>query len=166
MKTISTFALGGALAALTFATAGLAQPAPGPGPRPAMEGRERPSPEQISARMTERLRTSLQLTSQQEAALAAYVRAMAPKDGNRAGDRDSRRAERQAMADLPTPARLDAMAQRMAQRQQDFAVRAEATKRFYAQLTPGQQKAFDALRPAGRGQGHGCGMGGGGPAGR
>ena len=172
MKTINTLALGGALAALTFATTSFAQPAPaaGQGQRPAMEGRERPSPEQRSARMTERLRTSLQLTSQQEAALTTYVRAMTPRDGARGGDRDSRRAERQAMANLPTPARLDAMAARMAERQQAFAVRAEATKRFYAQLTPTQQKAFDALRPAGRGQGHGGrhggGMGGGGPTGR
>lgn len=176
MKTIKTIALGGTLAALTFTTASFAQPAPAPGQgqRPAMEGRERPSPEQRSARMTERLRTSLQLTSQQEAALTTYVRAMTPKDGARGGDRDGRRAERQAMADLSTPARLDAMAARMAERQQAFAVRAEATKRFYAQLTPSQQKAFDALRPAGHGQGHGGrhgggmggGMGGGGPTGR
>lgn len=172
MKTIKTIALGGALAALTFATTSFAQPAPaaGQGQRPAMEGRERPSPEQRSARITERLRTSLQLTPQQEAALTTYVSTLT----TRGGERGERRADRQAMRDLPTPARLDAMAARMAERQQAFAVRAEATKRFYAQLTPTQQKAFDALRPAGRGQGHGGrhgggmggGMGGGGPTGR
>ena len=65
---------------------------------------------------------------------------------------------------MTTPQRLDAMAAHMAQRQQAFAARAEATKRFYAQLTPSQQKAFDALRPAGRGMG-GKGKGKGGPGG-
>ena len=109
----------------------------------------------MRAHMAERLRTTLQLTSQQEAALNTYVGALAPK----AGDRPDRRGDRQSMREMTTPQRLDAMAAHMAQRQQAFAARAEATKRFYAQLTPSQQKAFDALRPAGRGMG-GKGMGG------
>lgn len=164
MKTIKTLALSGALASLTFATASFAQEpqAPGQGPRPGMEARERPSPEQMRSHMAERLRVTLQLTSQQEAALNTYVSAIAPQGG----ERPDRRSERQAMREMTTPQRLDAMAAHMAQRQQAFAVRAEATKRFYAQLTPSQQKAFDALRPAGRGMG-GKGMDGhrGGPHG-
>ena len=154
MKTIKTLALSGALASLTFATASFAQQpqAPGQGPRPGMEARERPSPEQMRSHMAERLRTTLQLTSQQEAALNTYVGAITPKAGER---RD--RGDRQAMREMTTPQRLDAMATHMAERQQAFAVRAEATKRFYAQLTPSQQKAFDALRPAGRGMGGGKG---------
>ncbi|MDO8902621.1 MAG: Spy/CpxP family protein refolding chaperone [Phenylobacterium sp.] len=163
MKTIKTIALSGAIASLAFATAAYAQqpPAPGQGQRPGMEARERPSPEQMRTHMAERLRTTLQLTSQQEAALNTYVGAIAPQPG--AWDR---RGDRSAMRDMTTPQRLDAMAAQMAQRQQAFATRAEATKRFYAQLTPTQQKAFDALRPAGRGMG--MGMGGksmGGPGG-
>lgn len=163
MKTLNTIALGGAIASLAFATASFAQqpPAPGQGPRAAMEGRERPSPEQMRAHMADRLRTTLQLTSQQEAALNTYVGALAPK----AGERPDRRGDRQAMREMTTPQRLDAMAARMAERQQAFAVRAEATKRFYAQLTPSQQKAFDAMRPAGRGMG-GKGMGGKGMGGK
>ncbi|MAK83557.1 Spy/CpxP family protein refolding chaperone [Phenylobacterium sp.] len=162
MKTIKTLALTGALASLTFATASFAQQpqAPGQGPRAGMEGRERPSPEQMRSHMAERLRATLQLTPQQEAALNTYVAAIAPK----AGERPDRRGAREAMRDMTTPQRLDAMAAHMAQRQQAFAARAEATKRFYAQLTPSQQKAFDALRPAGRGMG-GKGKGKGGPGG-
>jgi periplasmic protein CpxP/Spy len=172
MKTIKTLALTGALAGLTFATASFAQQpqAPGPGARPGMEGRERPSPEQMRSHMAERLRATLQLTPQQEAALNTYVSAITPN----AGERPDRRGAREAMREMTTPQRLDAMAAHMARRQQAFAARAEATKRFYTQLTPSQQKAFDALRPAGRGMGgkgmigpgghHG--MGHGGPGGR
>lgn len=165
MKTIKTIALSGAIAGLAFATASHAQqpPSPGQGQRPGMEARERPNPEQMRSQMTERLRTTLQLTSQQEAALNTYVGAIAPQGG----PRPDRRGDRQAMRDMTTPQRLDAMAAHMAERQQAFAARAEATKRFYAQLTPAQQKAFDALRPAGRGMGkggpgghHGWGPGG------
>ncbi len=163
MKTIKTLALSGAIASMAFATASFAQQpqAPGQGPLPGMEARERPSPEQMRSHRVERLRVTLQLTSQQEAALNTSVGAITPKAGER---RD--RGERQAMREMTTPQRLDAMATHMAQRQQAFAVRAEATKRFYAQLTPSQQKAFDALRPAGRGMG-GKGMDGhrGGPHG-
>lgn len=158
MKTIKTLALTGALASLTFATASFAQQpqAPGQAQRPGMEARERPSPEQMRTQMAERLRTALQLTSQQNAALNTYVSAISPQPGAR----DDRRGDHQAMREMTTPQRLDAMAAHMAERQQAFAARAAATKRFYAQLTPSQQKAFDALRPAGRGMG-GHGMGGG-----
>jgi hypothetical protein len=58
------------------------------------------------------------------------------------------------MRNLSTPQRLDRMQARSAERQARLAQRAEAIKRFYAQLTPAQQRAFDAL-PMGRG-----GMGG------
>ncbi|MDO8409737.1 MAG: Spy/CpxP family protein refolding chaperone [Phenylobacterium sp.] len=164
MKTIKTItvtgALTGALASLAFATASYAQQPPAQGPRPAMEGRERPSPEQMRVHMAERLRTTLQLTPQQGAALNAYVSAISPQPGAR-----PERGDRGAMREMTTPQRLDAMAAHMAQRQQAFAARAEATKRFYAQLTPSQQKAFDALRPAGRGMGQDKGMGRGGPHG-
>jgi hypothetical protein len=45
----------------------------------------------------------------------------------------------------------------MGERQAKFEQHAAAVKRFYAQLTPSQQKAFDAMRPMG---GHRGGMGG------
>jgi hypothetical protein len=65
------------------------------------------------------------------------------------------------MRDLPTPQRLDRMQARMNERQAAFARRSDAVKRFYAQLTPAQQRAFDALHdgPGGLrgGPGHGHG---------
>jgi hypothetical protein len=66
-----------------------------------------------------------------------------------------RRAERSETASLTTPQRLDRAQARMAERQQQFARRAEATKRFYAQLSPAQQRAFDALHQGRGGHGHG-----------
>ncbi|HTX51165.1 MAG TPA: Spy/CpxP family protein refolding chaperone, partial [Caulobacteraceae bacterium] len=57
---------------------------------------------------------------------------------------------------LTTPERLDKMAARMDERRARFNRVAAATKQFYAQLTPAQQKAFDSLR-----LGHEHGGGGG-----
>ena len=54
------------------------------------------------------------------------------------------------MQNLTTPQRLDRMAARMAERQQRFAQHAAAVKQFYAQLTPAQQKAFDAMHHGGK----------------
>ena len=89
----------------------------------------------------QRLREALQLTPAQEPALQAFIAAK----GQHKADRQARRAEHAAMANLTTPQRLDRMAAHMAERQQRFAANADATKRFYAQLTPAQQKAFDAM---------------------
>ena len=45
---------------------------------------------------------------------------------------------------LTTPQRLDLMQSRQAERSAMFAKRADATRTFYAGLTPDQQKTFDA----------------------
>ena len=45
---------------------------------------------------------------------------------------------------MTTPQRLDAQQALHAERSADMAKRIEATKSFYAQLTPEQQKTFDA----------------------
>jgi hypothetical protein len=66
---------------------------------------------------------------------------------------EHRRGEREAAGALTTPQRLDRMQARMAERQARVAQHADAVKRFYAQLSPSQQRAFDALHQ-GRG-GHG-----------
>lgn len=130
----------GALLAAGMATASLAQPAPAPGAPPAQGGRMmRHDPE---ARI-ERLRAALQLRPDQEPALRAFVDAVRPPEGMRQKMQD----RRQEMAGLTTPERLDRMRAHMAERQAAFDRRAAATKRFYAQLSPTQQKAFDALRP-------------------
>ncbi|HYG26388.1 MAG TPA: Spy/CpxP family protein refolding chaperone [Caulobacteraceae bacterium] len=125
----------GAALSVSFAGATFAQTAPNAAPAPAVK------PQHDPAAHAERLRTTLQLTAAQEPALQAFI---ASHQQQRAARQD-RRAERQAMQALTTPQRLDRQAARMAERQQAFARRADAVKRFYAQLTPAQQKAFDAM---------------------
>lgn len=70
---------------------------------------------------------------------------------------EKRRAEEAA---LTTPQKLDRMVKHMAEesakRQSELQSHVDAVKRFYAALTPSQQKAFDALH----GPGMGPGMGG------
>jgi Spy/CpxP family protein refolding chaperone len=140
-------ALAGAIA-LTAAGASFAQPAPQPGgPQPA-EGRgwQRPDPAQMAERRAEHLRAVLQLRPEQEPALRALIAALQPDPAKM----EQRRQERGEMRNLTTPQRLDRAQARMAERQAAFTRRAEAVRKFYAQLTPAQQKAFDALH-----EGHG-----------
>lgn len=127
-----------AAAALMAATAGAAA-AQAPA-QPGVDAARRLDPEARKAQRAERLRAALQLRPDQEPALTAFLNSAKRPDRAR-GQR------RQEMAQLTTPQRLDRMRERMAERQAAFDQRAAATKRFYAQLTPAQQKAFDALRP-------------------
>lgn len=153
---ISTLALAGAIA-LSAAGASLAQPAPPPGPGPDGPRHEwkRPDPAKMAEEHAQKLRAVLQLRPDQEPALRALVDSMRP-DPAKMGQR---RAERAEARDLTTPQKLDRMQAHMAERQAQFAKRADAIKRFYAQLSPSQQKAFDALHE-GRGGMHGHGRGG------
>jgi hypothetical protein len=143
---LTILALASAIA-LSSAGASFAQPAPDAGAPPA-GGRawQRPDPAQMAERRTERLRAILQLRPEQEPALRALIAALQPSPEQM----QRRMAERGEAANLTTPQRLDRMQARLAERQARFAQRADAIKRFYAQLTPAQQKAFDAL-PMGRG---------------
>lgn len=158
-RTTRPLALATAFAAALLATAAAAQP-PGPPPAAAAgpDGHRfmGPDPAKLAERKAEHLRAALQLRPDQEPALKAFVDATSHDHGSRRDhDRRGPRADRDA---LTTPQRLDQARARMAERQAAFERRAEATKRFYAQLSPAQQKAFDALRPPG---GHGGGpMGG------
>jgi len=153
---LTSLALASAIA-LSAAGASLAQPAPGPRPGPEASGWRRPDPAQMAERHAERLRAILQLRPDQEPALHAFVGAMQPSPEQM----QRREAERGEGAELTTPQRLDRMQARMADRQAEFARRADAVRRFYAQLSPSQQKAFDAL-PMGHGGlgGHGGRFGG------
>ena len=62
---------------------------------------------------------------------------------------------------LPAPERMDHMLAHIDAMRAHLAAATEATKRFYAQLTPSQQKAFDDLAPmmmhhmGGHGEHHG-----------
>lgn len=144
-------------------TAAFAQPAPPPpvpmaGMRDADGHRhQRPDPAERAQRHAEHLRAALQLTPAQEPALNAYVASMKGPHG----EHGWRKGGRQEMAALTTPERLDRAKVRMDEHKARFERRAAATKRFYAQLSPSQQKAFDALQSShmdhrGHGQmGHG-----------
>ena len=157
MTSVTSFRLSlaaGLAAPIIVATASFAQPAPPPQPggQPSAEMRRMPDPAEMRARMADRLRAVLQLQPSQEAALNAFLDALKPP----AGERDRMRGDREADERLTTPARLDKMLARMDARRTRFAQVAAATKTFYGQLSPAQQRAFDASMPV-RGMGDGRG---------
>lgn len=153
------------IAAAVLALAGLAAqaqtppPAPaGPGPMGMHEGPGQFDPARMQQRMQERmqrrmesLKRILQITPAQEGAWNAWATAMRPS-----AQMMQQRGQREAFERMTTPERIDRMRQLRAQRSAEMDRRADATKTFYAQLTPPQQKAFDevSLRFFGR-HGHG-----------
>ncbi|MDO8296404.1 MAG: Spy/CpxP family protein refolding chaperone [Caulobacter sp.] len=84
------------------------------------------------------LRDVLQLRPDQEGALKAFIASMTPPAAGPAA--------RQPM-DMPTttPERLAMMEKKMAEHQVMAKKHHDAIRAFYGQLTPAQQKAFDAL---------------------
>ena len=60
----------------------------------------------------------------------------------------------QKLRAMTTPERIDHMRQQREQHHAEADRRGEATKAFYAQLTPAQQKTFDAYALRGK-KGHG-----------
>jgi hypothetical protein len=127
-----------ALAAL-LATAAAAQPAAHAG-----AGRMGPPTAEMTARHeaikkqhVEDLKTVLRLRPDQEAALAAFVAAHEP-----------RRFERKLPEPgaMTTPQRLDDMAKMEAEMAAHHREAREALTKFYAALSPEQQKVFDALQ--------------------
>lgn len=121
-------------------------------------------PARMQAMMDKRhaaLKTELKITATQEAAWTSFVEAhKAP-----AGMTAKQPAAMADMAKLTTPERIDKMkemrAQRMSEMTTNMDKRGEATKAFYAVLTPEQQKVFDAHAMMGQGK-HGA-RGGKGP---
>jgi protein CpxP len=140
------------LAGLLCASAGLGLAQPGPaagpgGPGPRAEGMGRYDPAKMQARMDQRLaalKTKLQVTAAQEAAWAAFTTAVKPTHSTAMANMAATHAE---LDKLPTPERLDRMrvlhTQRVAEMSLLMDQRAEATKTFYAVLTPVQKKVFD-----------------------
>jgi protein CpxP len=142
-----------ALAATAGVGASFAQPAPAAPPAEG-HGKQRLDPAQMAERHAERLRAVLQLRPEQEPALRALIAALQPDPAKM----ERMRAERGQRQQMTTPQRLDRMQARMAERQAAFARKADAIRRFYGQLTPAQQRAFDAM-PMMMGHGrHGGGM--------
>lgn len=85
----------------------------------------------------------LNLTPAQQPAWDQYQAAMKPP-ARPAGEREARKAERESFAKLTTPQRIDAMQKRHDEMSAHMKARGDATKAFYAQLTPAQAQVFDA----------------------
>ncbi|MEN9385140.1 MAG: hypothetical protein RL323_2283 [Pseudomonadota bacterium] len=92
--------------------------------------------QRMAARQTE-LKTALKLTPQQDAAWAQYQQAMTPPKGM------GMNMDHAEMAKLTTPQRLEKMQAMHQEHQTQMNQRLQATKTFYATLSPEQQKVFD-----------------------
>ena len=136
----------GLLAALGLsAVAQTVAPVPGANPAAATsrEGRDPAKAQERHARMQERMnqrlaefKQKLQLTPGQENAWTSYADALKPAQFNR--------PDHAEFAKLSTPERIDRMRAARATRMAEMDRRGEATKTFYAVLTPEQKKVFDA----------------------
>jgi len=113
--------------------------------KPGCEARHgQKDPAKWEARRAERLsglKAKLNLAPEQEAAWNSFTSASQPGMHRMGGDQQAMRDE---FANLSTPERIDLMQARAEMRRAKMAERAEAIKAFYAQLTPEQQKVFDA----------------------
>jgi protein CpxP len=107
--------------------------------------------EQMWAQRQEMLKTNLQLAASQDAAWASYTAAMKPPVNMPAGP------DRAAMEKLTTPERIELMKSMRTQRDAQMDKRMEATKAFYAVLTPSQKKVFDTQPRGHAGGKHGHG---------
>jgi protein CpxP len=156
MRRYRSLALAALALPLALTTASFAQPAPPPDGPPGMRMHHF-DPAAMAQKHAQMLRDVLQLRPDQEGALSALMDSMKPPEGMR--DRMGHGPMGDHDAGLTTPQRLDRMLAHMDERRGMMVRRIEAVKRFYGQLSPSQQKAFDAL-PPGHGMG-GHGMGGG-----
>jgi len=96
--------------------------------------------ERHQAHMAQRaaaLKEQLKLTPNQEPAWNSFTASMQQGDGHG-------RLDRKELDKLTTPERIDRMRAMRAQHAAEADRRGEATKAFYAVLTPEQQKTFDA----------------------
>ena len=89
------------------------------------------------AKRAEAFKAQLKLTPEQEPAWTAFMAAMQPAER-------TARLDRADMEKRTTPERIDRMRALRAQYAAEADRRGEATKTFYAALTPEQQKTFDA----------------------
>lgn len=155
MKLIHQSIVAGALLG-AFASTGFAQPAqPAPGTPPSPMAREhgRFDPARFEQRMAQRqaeFKQRLQITPAQEGAWNTWVSAMRPP----AGWMEARRARKAELERLSTPERIDRMRTLRAERATQSDRRGDATKTFYATLSPYQKGVFDASMQR-RGDHHG-----------
>ncbi|MDB5731230.1 MAG: hypothetical protein JWQ03_1125 [Variovorax sp.] len=163
---LHTLLAAGLLASAAFVASAQAPAAPSavPGSATAASESQRHMHEPRDGRFLERmqehriqrlaqLKDKLRLNASQQTAWTTYAAALQPSARTaQQGDRDTARAE---FEKLSTPQRLDLMQARQAERATRFARQADATRSFYAVLTPEQQKTFDAeTLPRSRSRGH------------
>lgn len=130
---LTRLALAAAVAA-AVASPAWAQPTPTPdGAEPAARFAE------LRAQRARDMRLLLRLRPDQDAAFAAFDKAMTPPEP------PARRGAPPQPMLQSTPQRLDAMARVRAEAQARDARREEAVRVFYAALTPEQREAFDAI---------------------
>ena len=134
-----------------LATAGLcafAQDAGGAAPGgPGMHHRSSMDPAKMQEMMAKRaaaLKAKLNLSATQEGAWSTYMAAMQPS-ADLAARMDPKNREKMhaEWAGLTTPQRIDKMNEMKVKRDAEMAKRGDATKTFYAALSPEQQKVFD-----------------------
>jgi protein CpxP len=135
-----------------FGFAASAQTTTPPGPNApqaaAREGHGRIDPAKMQERMARRLadfKQKLNLSPAQEGAWSAYAEALKPTR--------MQRPDRGEFARLTTPERIDRMRAMRSERIAEMDKRGDATKTFYAALTPEQKKVFDQETLRGRGEG-------------
>jgi len=124
-----------------------------------MQGRMgKMDPAKMQARMEQRqnmLKAQLKLTAAQEPAWTTFTAAIKPPAAQMAWQRP----DPTEMAKLSTPERLDKMKALQSERHTAMTTamdqRAEATRAFYAVLTPEQQKVFDTVSLQGMKPGYG-----------
>lgn len=130
------FSAGPALAQAAAADAPAAQQV-APQVRHGHQARTPEQRQQAWQQRTQAFKEKLQLTAQQEGAWTAWQQALQPAQ--------HARLDRQAIASLTTPERIDRLRAERAQRSAEMDRRGEATKAFYAALTQSQQQTFDRL---------------------
>jgi hypothetical protein len=99
------------------------------------------------AKRLSEFKQQLQLSPGQEGAWNSYVAALQPSG-------EHKRFDRAALAALTTPERIDRMRALRADRIAAMDRRGEATKAFYATLTPQQKQLFDQATARRGGHGH------------
>jgi len=115
-----------------------------PPARPHGERMGRHDPATLQAAMARRqaaMKAKLQITPVQEGAWTAFTGAMQPPASLASRPGPEQRAE---FDTLTTPQRIDRMRELRTQRLAAMDQRMDATKAFYAALSPEQQKVFDA----------------------
>ena len=107
--------------------------------------------EEQRAKHLSELKEKLKLTPEQATAWGVFTSTSQPGMRRMGGDRQAMQGE---FAKLNTPQRLDKMLAMSDLRRARMLERSQATKAFYAQLTPAQQGVFDAEAMPGRHRGH------------